>query len=87
LALKVVERFNLPHETADQVYAMQSEATARATQIRQDTSRSLEERNAIMQAIKAESDRSMSAVLGAKAFKVFQVNAGEWFPIIPPNAQ
>ena len=86
LALKVSERFNLPHETVDQVYAMQSEATARATEIRNDTGRSREEREAILQAIKAEADRSMSAVLGAKAFKAFQQNAGEWFPTIPSTA-
>jgi hypothetical protein len=87
LALKLSEKFNLPHETAEQVYAMQSEATARATEIRNDTSRSIEERESIMQAIKAETDRSMSAALGAKAFKAFQQNAGEWFPTIPQNAR
>jgi len=86
LALKVTERFNLSQETAVQVYAMQSEAAARAMEIRDDTSRTLEEREALMRAIKAEAERSMSAALGAKAFKAYQGNAGEWFPTIPPNA-
>jgi hypothetical protein len=76
--LRVTDRFKLPEESAVQIHQMQRDALARAKIIRNDNSRADEERQAILQAIQAETERSIGSVLGPTAFAVYRENAGNW---------
>jgi hypothetical protein len=66
--LRITDRFELPPETAVQVYQMQKEAEAQARKIRDDTNRSVEERQAILEVMQGETEKSISLVLGSKVF-------------------
>jgi len=84
----IVERHGLPAAKALEVYEMQHQADAQAQQLRSDASRTAEERSALLVAIRNETERSMSAVLGAAAFATFRDRAGDgWFHILsaPPK--
>jgi hypothetical protein len=76
--LRVTDRFKLPEESAVQIYQMQRDALAHAKIIRNDNSRTNEERQAILQAIQAETERSIGSVFGPTAFAVYRENAGNW---------
>ena len=76
--LRVTDRFKLPEETAVQIYQMQRDALALAKNIRNDNSRTDEERQAILQAIQAETGRSIGGVLGPTAFAVYRDHTGDW---------
>jgi hypothetical protein len=76
--LRVTDRFDLPSETAVQVYQLRKEAEAQAGRIRRDQNRPGEERLAILQAMQAETEKSIAAVLGPKIFKAYQKHGGDW---------
>jgi hypothetical protein len=76
--LRITERFELPEATALQIYQMQKEAQAQAKKIRDDKSRAVGERQAILQAMQSESEKSISAALGATEFKAYQKYNGAW---------
>lgn len=69
---QVVERYGLPEEKAVSVYDLQREARACAAQVRADAARPAEERQALQQAIRDETERSLKAALGAKAFATLE---------------
>ena len=76
--LRVTDRFKLPEESAVQIHQMQRDVLALAKKIQNDKSRTDEERQAILQAIQAETDRSIGGVLGPTAFAVYREYAGDW---------
>ncbi len=76
--LRIADRFDLPAETAVQVYQMQKEAETQARAIRDDTSRSVEERREILRAIREEAERAIGGVLGPKVFKAYRKFNGGW---------
>lgn len=73
---QVVERYGLPEDRAREIYAMAHTAEAQASASRQDNNRSAEERHALLQAIRAETERSVQEVMGAAAFKTLQQRGG-----------
>jgi hypothetical protein len=77
-ALRVTDRFKLPEESAVQIHQMQRDALTLAKNIRNDKSRTDGERQAILQAIQAETERSIGGVLGPTAFAVYREHAGGW---------
>ena len=76
--LRITDRFELPPETAVQVYQMQKEAEAQARKIRDDTNRSVEERQAILEVMQGETEKSISLVLGSKVFGAYQKYGDGW---------
>jgi hypothetical protein len=76
--LRITDRFDMPAEVAVQVYLMRKEAEAQARDFRKDATRPAEERQAILKAMQAETEKSISAVLGAQAFKTYQKYGGDW---------
>jgi hypothetical protein len=75
---RITDRFELPVETAVQVCQMQKDAQAQASAIRSDRSRTVEERQELLQAMQAETEQSLSAALGPKIFKAYQKYNGDW---------
>ena len=57
---------------------MRKETEALVRQIRLDTDRSAEERQAIARAIQAEAGKSISAALGSKAFAAYRKYGDGW---------
>ncbi len=76
--LRVTDRFDLPAETANQVYQMQKDAQARARAIRDDRNRTVEERRQVLQAMQAETKQTIAAALGPEVFKAYQKYSGDW---------
>ncbi len=77
-ALKITDRFEMPNEVAVQVYQMRKEAEAQARTVRNDRNRAVEERQEILKAIRAETEKSISEALGVRAFKAYQKYGGDW---------
>ena len=77
-ALRITDRFELPAETAVQVYQMRKEAEAQADIIRKDATRPAGERQAILKAMQAETEKSIAAVLDSKAFAAYQKYGDGW---------
>lgn len=80
--LAVVDRFDLPSETAGQLYEMQKAAMEQAKAIRSDHSRSEEDRQALLTAIQEETERSLAARLDPKVFRAYRRNAGDWIQFL-----
>ena len=85
--LRITERFDLPGETALQIYQMQKEAQAQAVKIRDDQSRTDEERDAILRAMQAEAEKSIAASLGSVEFKAYKKYHGTWLKQLAPDDQ
>lgn len=75
---RVTERFGLPAETAAQAWEMQRQAAAFARQAQADAALSVETRPAALQALRAETERSLNDLLGPRAFKAYQEHQGDW---------
>jgi hypothetical protein len=73
---QVVERHGLTDDRARTVYEMARTAEAQAAVLRKDAARSPEEQQALLQAIRAETERSVREVLGADAFATWQKHGG-----------
>jgi len=76
--LRITDRFDMPAEVAVQVYLMRQEAEAQARDFRKDATRPAEERQVILKAMQAETEKSISATLGDQAFKTYQKYGGDW---------
>lgn len=77
---QVVERYDLPDEKATAVYDTLRQAEAQATLLRADNSRTVEERTALLQAIRGETERAVTAALGPAAFATYLGRGGDgWF--------
>ncbi len=85
--LRITERFDLPRETALQIYQMQKEAQAQAKKIRDDKSRTDEERQAILRAMQAEAEKSIAASLGPTEFKAYKKYNGTWLERLARDAK
>ena len=57
---------------------MQKQARELAAQIRRDPNRSEEERLAILQAMQAETRKSLNDALGSSVFRAYEKNFGGW---------
>ena len=84
---KTAERFGLPKETAGKVYEMKDIAEAQANKVRVDTQLSSSQREAALQAIRGETERSVREVFGDKAFESYQKQQGNWIERIAPPVQ
>lgn len=69
---QVVDRYGLPEATAVAAYDMQLAAEAQATALRKDQNRTSEERQAMLEAIRAETERSFKETLGARVFATLE---------------
>lgn len=78
-AARIIERLQLPEQTAVAVYQARLEAEKLATKLRADNSASAEERNAALNIIRTEAENSVRSLLGQQAFKDYQTHAGSWF--------
>jgi len=76
--LRITDRFDMPAEVAVQVYQMRKEAEAQADIIRKDATRPAGERQAILKAMQAETEKSIAAVLDSKAFAAYQKYGDGW---------
>ena len=77
-ARRITDRFELPPETAVRIYEVQKAIQEQAQSIRRDQGRSIEERQAILQALQAEAENSIAAELGPEAFKTYRKYGGGW---------
>lgn len=73
---RVVERHGLTDARAREVYAMVQSAEAQATALRNDSARSPEDQQALLQAIRMETERSCKEALGADAFTTLTQHGG-----------
>ena len=69
---KVAEREGLSKDSAVKVYDMKKIAEEQATKLRQEKSLSTEQRQQALQAVRAETERSIKEVFGDKAFESYQ---------------
>jgi hypothetical protein len=76
-ALRITERFELSPGKAVEIYQVRREAEAMARAVREDGSRSVEERTALLESIREQTTRSLSGTLGDRAFKTYW-NYAEW---------
>lgn len=76
---RVIDRLQLPEATAVSIYQGLLEAEKIAARLRANSSASAEERNAALNAIRAEAESSVRQQLGESAFKDYQNHAGAWF--------
>jgi hypothetical protein len=83
--LRITERFDLPPETAAQVYQLQKVAETEARRVREDTKRSAEKRREILKVLQSEMENSLSEVLGSRAFAAAQkyqaLESLRWFKL------
>ncbi|MGH6830578.1 MAG: hypothetical protein ACREDG_05430, partial [Methylocella sp.] len=75
----VAQRNDLSPEVTRQVYDLKKPAEAEAKRVRADKSLSTEQRDAALQGIRAETERSARAALGDKAFDSYQKNPGGYW--------
>lgn len=76
---KVTERLGLPKESAVKVWDMKAVAEAEANRVRNDPSLNHEQRQAALQAMRAETERGISTVLGEEGFKSYTKQNGAWW--------
>jgi hypothetical protein len=81
---KVAEREALPKEASVKVYDMKKVAEEQAQKLRMDKSLSNEARASALQAIRAETERSVIETLGQKGFDRYKNNA-YWLRNISPD--
>lgn len=75
---KVTERFGLAEETALAAYEMQRTASAQAKKIQSANDIPAEQRKALLEAIRDETQRSIRDALGARAFSAYERHGGDW---------
>lgn len=75
---RIIERLQLPEQTAVGIYQARLEAEKLAARLRTDTSASTEERNAALNVIRAETEKSVRALVGDSAYQDYQEHAGGW---------
>jgi hypothetical protein len=76
---RITQKNDLPKEAANKVYDMKTTADAEARKVRADSSLSADQRKAALQGIRTETENSMQAVLGDKAWSSFQKQNGSYF--------
>lgn len=76
---RIIERLDLPEQTAVAIYQARVTAENLANRLRADASASAAERTAALATIRAEAENSVRTLLGAPAFQEYQNHAGSWF--------
>jgi tetratricopeptide (TPR) repeat protein len=76
---KVADRQGLPKESAVQVWDMKKVAEQEANRVRSDSSLNPQQRQAALQAVRAETERSISKVLGDDGFGSYKKQNGAWW--------
>lgn len=75
---RMVQRSELPKETATKVYDMKDAAEAQARKVRSDQSLTAEQRQQALAEIKNLTEKSVQETLGEKNFKSYQSRSGYW---------
>jgi hypothetical protein len=75
---RVTQRLELPDAAAAQAYDIRRKAQQAARQLSDNQSLSTEDRQAMLQAIGAETKQSLSTALGPKGFAAYAKLDGEW---------
>lgn len=81
---RVIDRENLGQAAAVKVYDMKKVAETQAQALRADPALSPEQRTTALQAIRAETEKSIHGVLGEKGFDSYQ-NQAFWLKSISPD--
>ncbi|MEP6663007.1 MAG: hypothetical protein ABJC04_05015 [Verrucomicrobiota bacterium] len=76
---KVAQREGLPKEAGIKVFDMKKAAEAEAAKVRSNSALSDEQRRASLEAIHAETERSMGEVLGQKGLESYQKQQGSYW--------
>jgi hypothetical protein len=76
---KVADRQGLPKESAIKVWDMKAVAEQEANRVRSDSSLNPQQRQAALQAVRAETERSISKVLGDDGFGSYKKQNGAWW--------
>ncbi|MCU0782610.1 MAG: hypothetical protein MUF81_00905 [Verrucomicrobia bacterium] len=74
---QVIERYSLPEQKGTAVYDRFHQAEAQARRTREGESRTVEERTASLQAIRAETERALEAELGTGAWATYRERGGD----------
>ncbi len=82
---QLVDRLELPPETATQVYAVQQDIQQRAGALRQDRSLSADDRTAQLSALATEAQTRVTAALGAQGFEAYKQYGGQWVQNLTPR--
>ncbi len=83
---RVTERNGLSQEDAVKVYDMKKAAEQQAKQVRQDQSLSADQRTTVLQGIRTETENSIKAVFGDKAWESYRKQPGAyWIRGISPD--
>lgn len=75
---QLVSRFDLPDPVAADVYEMQREAQSQLARLTADKTMTEEQRQAALQAIRAETERSLAGALGPRPFEMYRTLYGQW---------
>lgn len=82
---KTADRFNLPKDSAVKVYDMKQIAEEQVKRVRSDSKLSPAQREAALQAIQAETERSVREVFGEQAFNSYEKQQGFWIKNLAPS--
>ena len=77
-ALRLTDRFDLPDETAVQIYEVKKAIETKAKALAADPTQPSEARTAALQALRTEAEQSLAAALSPVAFKAYQRYNGAW---------
>ncbi len=75
---RVAQRLELPDAAAAQAYDIRRQAEEAANRLRSDKSLAAEDQQARLQAIRAETQRSLATALGARGFAAYEKIDGGW---------
>ena len=75
---RVAQRLDLSDYTAAQAYDIRRQAEVTTRQLRANESLHAEDRQALLQAVSAEAEQSLSATLGPKGFAAYEKIDGGW---------
>jgi len=73
----VAREYNVPKQTALQVFDIRDEARSEASRVRSDKTLSTEQRQAALNGIRAATETALGEVLGANAARAY-VDQGSW---------
>ena len=76
--VQVADRFELPREVADRVYSMKQEAERQKIALQGNANLTDEQRQAALEAIAKETERSVAGVMGNNVFKSYYKAGGNW---------
>jgi hypothetical protein len=84
-AARIVDRLDLPKETATQVWTLQKDIEQRANAVRMDRTLTPDVRNLQMAQLADEATTKISAALGQQGLEVYKQNGGFWLQNLQPR--